>query len=86
MTLNWKPRFKSFLSICEVMLSKPTWLLGKTVAVWDMFVIEVGGALGNVGKREWCQYEREVTRKDSIYSFGQKVKKGGTVAAKRGSA
>lgn len=36
MTLNWKPRFRSFLSICEVMLSKPTWLRGKTVAVWDM--------------------------------------------------
>lgn len=39
MTLNWKPRFKSFLSICEVMLSKPTWLRGKTVAVWDIFVV-----------------------------------------------
>ena len=35
MTLNWKPRFKSFRSICDVMLSKPTWLRGKT-AVWDM--------------------------------------------------
>jgi hypothetical protein len=31
MTLNWKPRFKSFFSICDVMLSKPTWLRGKTV-------------------------------------------------------
>ena len=31
MTLNWKPRFKSFRSICEVILSKPTWLWGKTV-------------------------------------------------------
>ena len=29
MTLNWKPRLSSFLSICWVMLSKPTWLLGK---------------------------------------------------------
>lgn len=28
MTLNWKPRFSSFFSICWVMLSKPTWLLG----------------------------------------------------------
>jgi hypothetical protein len=32
-TLNWKPRFKSFRSIWEVMLSKPTWLRGKTT-VW----------------------------------------------------
>jgi hypothetical protein len=31
MTLNWKPRFKSFFSICDVILSKPTWLRGKTV-------------------------------------------------------
>lgn len=30
MTLNWKPRFSSFFSIWLVMLSKPTWLLGKT--------------------------------------------------------
>jgi hypothetical protein len=30
MTLNWNPRFNSFFSICCVMLSKPTWLLGKT--------------------------------------------------------
>ena len=29
MTLNWKPRFRSFFSIWEVMLSKPTWLWGK---------------------------------------------------------
>jgi hypothetical protein len=28
MTLNWKPRFRSFFSIWEVMLSKPTWLFG----------------------------------------------------------
>ena len=32
MTLNWKPRFSSFRSICDVMLSKPTWLRGKTAA------------------------------------------------------
>lgn len=25
MTLNWKPRFNSFFSIWDVMLSKPTW-------------------------------------------------------------
>lgn len=31
-TLNWKPRFSSFRSICEVILSKPTWLRGKTEA------------------------------------------------------
>lgn len=37
MTLNWNPRLRSFLSICEVILSKPTWLRGKTVAVWDIF-------------------------------------------------
>jgi hypothetical protein len=30
MTLNWKPRFNSFFSICDVMLSKPTWLRGYT--------------------------------------------------------
>lgn len=30
MTLNWKPRFRSFFSICWVMLSKPTWLRGYT--------------------------------------------------------
>jgi hypothetical protein len=28
MMLNWKPRFTSFFSICAVMLSKPTWLVG----------------------------------------------------------
>lgn len=32
MTLNWNPRFNSLRSIWEVMLSKPTWLRGKTVA------------------------------------------------------
>lgn len=32
MTLNWKPRFNSLRSIWEVMLSKPTWLRGKTEA------------------------------------------------------
>lgn len=31
MTLNWKPRFKSLRSIWDVMLSKPTWLLGAMV-------------------------------------------------------
>ena len=30
-TLNWNPRFRSFFSIWVVMLSKPTWLLGKTL-------------------------------------------------------
>ena len=29
-TLNWKPRFKSLRSICDVILSKPTWLRGYT--------------------------------------------------------
>ena len=29
-TLNWKPRFNSLRSICDVMLSKPTWLRGYT--------------------------------------------------------
>lgn len=38
MTLNWKPRFKSLRSIWEVMLSKPTWLLGKMV-LGPMFAI-----------------------------------------------
>lgn len=33
MTLNWKPRFKSLRSIWDVMLSKPTWLLGKMEAI-----------------------------------------------------
>lgn len=32
MTLNWKPRFKSLRSIWLVMLSKPTWPSGYTVA------------------------------------------------------
>lgn len=30
MTLNWNPRFRSLRSICDVMLSKPTWLRGNT--------------------------------------------------------
>jgi len=29
-TLNWKPRFNSLRSICDVILSKPTWLRGYT--------------------------------------------------------
>ena len=36
MTLNWNPLFSSLRSICEVMLSKPTWLLGMTVSVWPV--------------------------------------------------
>jgi len=40
-TLNWKPRFNSFRSICEVILSKPTWLRGKTVAVGTEGVVVV---------------------------------------------
>jgi hypothetical protein len=38
-TLNWKPRFSSFRSIWEVMLSKPTWLRG-----WTTGWLEFGGA------------------------------------------
>jgi len=39
MTLNWKPRFSSFFSIWLVMLSKPTWLLGKTDCCGDCALI-----------------------------------------------
>lgn len=33
MMLNWKPLLSNFRSICVVMLSNPTWLLGIT-GVW----------------------------------------------------
>ena len=46
MTLNWKPLFNSFFSICWVMLSKPTWLLGKTAFPWFMAMVIVGCGLG----------------------------------------
>lgn len=48
MTLNWNPRFSNFFSICEVMLSKPTWLLGYTVGEGVLTVAIVGeGKLQN---------------------------------------
>ena len=51
MTLNWKPRFRSLRSICEVMLSKPTWLLGKMVlAGMEAILTEVGGCVRGGGK------------------------------------
>jgi len=40
-TLNWKPRFNSFFSICCVMLSNPTWLFGYTVAWECAFIIAI---------------------------------------------
>ena len=42
MTLNWKPRLSSFRSIWEVMLSKPTWLRGKTVEGGEVVVAAIG--------------------------------------------
>ena len=33
-TLNWNPLLSSLRSICDVILSNPTWLLGMTVFVW----------------------------------------------------
>ena len=42
MTLNWKPRFNSFFSIWDVMLSKPTWLLGAMVLAGMAAISEVG--------------------------------------------
>jgi hypothetical protein len=39
MTLNWKPRLSSFFSICWVMLSKPTWLLGNTAFPWGIAIV-----------------------------------------------
>lgn len=40
-TLNWKPRFNSFRSIWDVMLSKPTWLRGKTTFCGAGVVVEL---------------------------------------------
>jgi hypothetical protein len=51
-TLNWKPRFKSFRSIWEVMLSKPTWLRGKTT-VWGTAAAIVAVADGGLVAVEW---------------------------------
>ena len=45
-TLNWKPRFNSFFSICCVMLSKPTWLFGKTVAGECAFIMAIATTAG----------------------------------------
>lgn len=52
MTLNWKPRFRSLRSICEVMLSKPTWLWGKmeVVGVAILLELSVQGRTGGVRK------------------------------------
>lgn len=48
MTLNWKPRFSNFFSIWLVMLSKPTWLLGKTDGPPALMVAAAIG-IGDVG-------------------------------------
>jgi hypothetical protein len=45
MTLNWNPRFRSFFSICDVMLSKPTWLRGKTAFPWFMAMVISEGVI-----------------------------------------
>lgn len=42
-TLNWNPRFSSLRSICDVMLSKPTWLEGVMV---EGVAILTGSACG----------------------------------------
>lgn len=54
MTLNWNPRFNSLRSIWEVMLSKPTWLWGKTEAGLAVAgpAVAIGGECGrNTGDR-----------------------------------
>jgi hypothetical protein len=54
MTLNWKPRFSSFFSICCVMLSKPTWLLGKTAFPCGIAVVMVD----DISIAELCESNR----------------------------
>jgi hypothetical protein len=61
MTLNWKPRFRSFFSIWEVMLSKPTWLWGKmellVVAILTDMPVQ-GGSCASRRIIEWVRLRR----------------------------
>lgn len=68
MTLNWKPRLSSFFSIWVVMLSKPTWLLGKTLCGSCPFIVAAAIVAGwwwwwwcegvDYRRRRWWRWER----------------------------
>lgn len=51
-TLNWNPRFNSLRSICDVMLSKPTWLPG--VIVDGVAIVVDYERLGETNEGEGC--------------------------------
>lgn len=86
-TLNWKPRLSSLRSIWEVMLSKPTWLWGKTVG-WLAEAALIAAAMTGTGREEKrgevrLKYVKENGGKDDYFPLEAQTVRGAQGARAR---